>query len=144
MNLNKCIFYAIITSDIKYFEKNDTKIVNFSAGIPGMNDFTFINCKAFGKTAEIINRYLKNKMPFIISDSKISTEKWIDKNSGQERRKIVHIINEFSFVNYNKKEDNPDDIAPNQDNRDSKIVKSKIVEEEALEDSINDTVDIPF
>ena len=58
---------------------------------------TFVDCEAWGKTAEIMGKYLtKGKPVFIVVRLKLDT--WQDKESGQNRSKMKVVIESFQFV----------------------------------------------
>ena len=58
---------------------------------------TFVDCEAWGKTAEIMGKYLtKGKPVFIVGRLKLDT--WQDKESGQNRSKMKVVIESFQFV----------------------------------------------
>lgn len=57
----------------------------------------FIDCVAFGRTAEVINEHFaKGRSIFI--EGKLSFSQWDDKQSGQKRSKLEVIIDQFEFV----------------------------------------------
>ncbi|MGH7133624.1 MAG: single-stranded DNA-binding protein [Phycisphaerales bacterium] len=58
---------------------------------------TFVDCEAWGKTAEIMGKYLAKGRPvFIVGRLKLDT--WQDKESGQNRSKMKVVIESFQFV----------------------------------------------
>lgn len=57
----------------------------------------FIDCTAFGKTAELLNQYLRKGRPVFI-EGKLRWSSWEDKQSGQKRSKIDVVIESFQFV----------------------------------------------
>lgn len=59
-------------------------------------DVTFIDCKAFGKTAETINQYFKKGKPIFVQ-GRLQYREWVNKE-GQKRSKLDVIADSFSFV----------------------------------------------
>ncbi len=57
----------------------------------------FIDCTAFGRTAEVINQYFSKGRPIFI-EGKLRWDSWEDKQSGQKRSKLEVIIDNFEFV----------------------------------------------
>ncbi|MEM1164771.1 MAG: single-stranded DNA-binding protein [Planctomycetota bacterium] len=57
----------------------------------------FIDCVAFGRTAEIMSQYL-GKGSSVFIEGKLSWSQWQDKNSGQNRSKLEVIVDNFQFV----------------------------------------------
>ena len=57
----------------------------------------FIDCTAFGRSAEVMAQYLSKGRPVMI-EGKLRYETWQDKQSGQNRNKIKVIIDNFQFV----------------------------------------------
>ena len=56
----------------------------------------FIDCTAFGKSAESIDRFFK-KGSAILIEGKLRFEQWDDKTSGQKRSKLKVIIDQWNF-----------------------------------------------
>ena len=57
----------------------------------------FIDCTAFGKSAESISKFFKKGSPILI-EGKLRYEQWEDKQSGQKRSKVKVIIDQWNFV----------------------------------------------
>ena len=64
-------------------------------------DTIFMDCVAFGKTAEIIAEY-SNKGDAIIFEGELQANKWEDKE-GNKKERIELKIDGFQFVSGNKK-----------------------------------------
>jgi len=83
--------------EVKQTEK--TAICGFAVGFndPYNKDKSnFIDCVAFGKTAETIGEYLKKGDPILIT-GRLQQDKWVAKD-GSNRSKIVLNCERFSFV----------------------------------------------
>jgi single-strand DNA-binding protein len=57
----------------------------------------FIDCVAFGKSAETLNKYL-SKGQLIFVEGRLSFESWKDKDSGKRRTKHRVIVEKFQFL----------------------------------------------
>lgn len=58
---------------------------------------TFVDIKAFGKTAEIIRKFFFKGYPIMI-EGKLSQDSWEDKNSGKKMTKISVLLERFEFM----------------------------------------------
>jgi len=57
----------------------------------------YVDCTAFGKTAENIARFFTKGKPILV-EGKLRFEQWEDKNSGQKRSKLKVVIDNWQFV----------------------------------------------
>lgn len=57
----------------------------------------FIDCEAFGKTAENIAKFFSKGKPIFV-EGKLRFEQWEDKQSGAKRSKIKVVCDTFQFV----------------------------------------------
>jgi single-strand DNA-binding protein len=56
----------------------------------------FANCKAFGKSADSIGKYVKKGDPLMVT-GRLATEKWTSKD-GQEKSSTRIIVEQFQFL----------------------------------------------
>ena len=56
----------------------------------------FIDCEAFGRTAEVINQYFSKGRPIMI-EGKLRLDQW-QSQDGQNRSKLKVVIDSFEFV----------------------------------------------
>ena len=61
---------------------------------------SYIDCVAWGKSAEIISQYVKKGSALLVS-GRLEQRSWEDKNSGQRRSRTEIIIEDFSFISNN-------------------------------------------
>ena len=59
-------------------------------------EVTFVDCDAFGRTAEVISQYLKKGRPIFI-EGRLKLDQWQDKDGGN-RSKLKVVIESFEFV----------------------------------------------
>jgi single-strand DNA-binding protein len=57
---------------------------------------TFVDCEAWGRTAEVINQYLGKGRPVFI-EGRLKLDQWQDKE-GQKRSKLKVVVENFQFV----------------------------------------------
>lgn len=58
---------------------------------------TFIDCEAWGRTAEVMAQYLSKGRPVFI-EGRLKLDTWQDKESGQNRSKLKVVVESFQFV----------------------------------------------
>ena len=71
----------------------------------------FLECKAFGGTAQFISKYMNQKGQEILVEGKLNTEEW-DKD-GQKRSKVVLMVNSAHFCGKKQEGTQGSDIAVN-------------------------------
>lgn len=107
MNLNKCLFGGRFTRDheLRYTPKG-TAVLNNSLAInerkpDGKGGWeeaaTFVEVKAWGQTAEAISNYTIKGSPVFV-ECRCTVERWEDKASGQQRSKVVFVIEQCQFL----------------------------------------------
>lgn len=113
-SLNKIMLIGNCTRDpqLKYLP-NQTAICEFGFAInreykgadgTKRQDVTFIDCKIFGKLAEVFNQYMSKGKPAYL-EGRLSFEQWEDKNGGGKRSKHVATIDSFQFLASGQKQD---------------------------------------
>lgn len=60
-------------------------------------EVTFVDCEAWGKTAEIIAQYF-GKGRQILVEGRLKLDQWEDKDSGAKRSKLKVVIEQFYFL----------------------------------------------
>lgn len=124
--MNKVIIIGRFTRDpeIKYTTgENATATARFSLAVnrrfknkEGNYDADFINCVAFGKTAEFIEKYFTKGMAIGIT-GRIQTGSYIN-NEGQKVYKTEVVVEETEFVE-SKNKGTSDNVANNNANSNS-------------------------
>ncbi|SRR5687768_7885930 len=102
-SFNKVILLGNLTRDpqLRYLP-SQTPVVDFGLAVnrkfktqsgEQRDETTFVDCSAFGRTAEIINQYVrKGNMLFV--EGRLRYETWEDKQGGGKRSKLsVHVEN---------------------------------------------------
>jgi single-strand DNA-binding protein len=57
---------------------------------------TFVDCEAWGRTAEVMNQYLSKGKPVFV-EGRLRLDQWQDKE-GNNRSKIMVVIETFQFI----------------------------------------------
>ena len=60
-------------------------------------EVTFVDCEAWGKTAEIMAKYLTKGRPVLI-EGRLKLDTWDDKDSGKKQSKLKVVVDSFHFV----------------------------------------------
>ncbi len=58
---------------------------------------TFVDCEAFGKTAENIAKFFSKGKPIFI-EGRLKLDQWKDKTDGSNRSKLKVVVENFQFV----------------------------------------------
>ncbi len=58
---------------------------------------TFVDCEAWGRTAEVMSQYLRKGRPVFI-EGRLKLDQWDDKETGNKRSKLKVVIDNFQFV----------------------------------------------
>lgn len=57
----------------------------------------FVDCTAFGRTAEVIGQYFAKGKPIFV-EGRLKLDQWDDKQTGAKRSKITVVVDSFQFV----------------------------------------------
>lgn len=60
-------------------------------------EVTFIDCAAFGKTAELINEHFTKGKPIHV-EGRLKYDQWEDKQGGGKRSRVTVVVDNFQFV----------------------------------------------
>ena len=58
---------------------------------------TFVDCEAWGRTAEVMSQYLNKGRPVFI-EGRLKLDQWEDRETGKNRSKLKVVIESFEFV----------------------------------------------
>ena len=58
---------------------------------------TFVDCEAWGRTAEVMSQYLRKGRPVFI-EGRLKLDQWDDRETGNKRSKLKVVIDNFQFV----------------------------------------------
>ncbi len=103
---NKVLLLGNLTRDpeIRYTQSNQA-VANLGLAVnrryktqsgEQREEVTFIDCEAWGRTAEVMGQYLKKGRPVFI-EGRLKLDQWQDQQ-GQNRSKLRVVIDSFQFV----------------------------------------------
>ena len=106
ISLNHSIIAGNLTRDpeTKYLA-NDKVVCKFSlanshkfkVGDEQREKVIFLECQAWGRTADVIGKYATKGKPIIV-EGRLEMEQWEDKETGAKRSKITLNVERFHFV----------------------------------------------
>jgi single-strand DNA-binding protein len=85
------------------------------------SEVSYIDCSAFGKKAEVIEKYFKKGRKILV-EGRLKQEKWVDKETKKNRSKLSVVVENFHFMDSKKVDDTLEAIpasAGNEENSDS-------------------------
>lgn len=153
MNFNQVFIGGNVTRDpqLKYLP-SQTPVVEFGIATNrkwrdkdggDREEVTFVDCSAFGKTAEVINQYFRKGKPIFVS-GRLKLDTWEDKQGGGKRSKMTVVIESFQFCGGDRQGDNGDDqTAPVRQQRPQRQPAND-VERAFQEDQRTRDDDLPF
>lgn len=104
---NRCILLGNVTRDIELrYTPGGTAVVDIGLAVNDkrkdaqgnwIEECTFVDCTAFGRTAEIAQEYLAKGNPVLI-EGRLKLEQWEDKNGGGKRSKHKIIIDKLQLL----------------------------------------------
>ena len=140
MNYNKVILGGNITRDIVLSQnRNGTPICHFTVAVSkkSMNskgeefkEISFLDCEAFSKIAEKINKFFRKGMPILV-EGRLRQSSWEDKD-GNKKSKVVVSVEYFNFCG------GKTTIEEEESNTEATQKQEKLFEEELEEE------DVPF
>ena len=63
-----------------------------------VEEVTFVDCEAGGKTGETIEQYLHKGDLIAITQGRLKSDSWVDKQTGQKRSKLLVVVDRFEFM----------------------------------------------
>ncbi len=108
-NYNKVLLMGNITRDIelRHLPTSNTAVAQVGLAVNRRwrdatsgemrEEVTFVDCDAFGKTAENISKFFSKGKPIFI-EGRLKLDTWKDKTDGSNRSKLKIVIEGFEFV----------------------------------------------
>lgn len=104
---------------------------------------SYIDCVAWGKSAELICQYVHKGSPLLVS-GRLEQRSWDDKNSGQKRSRTEIVIEDFSFIGNSGVASNYTPKSASAESGDAAVdTGGDVVPDDMPDDQIN-LDDIPF
>lgn len=104
-------------------------------------EVSFINCTAWGKTAETIAQYFRKGSPILVM-GRLKMESWEDRDTGKPRQKHIVIVERFNFIGDSNREDGGRPVARSTAGKASDNDTDDAAGESYVPQSEND--DVPF
>ena len=104
-SLNRVLLMGYLTRDIEIkYPANNNAVANiglavnrrYRSGDEYREETTFVDCEAWGKTAETMAKYLSKGRPVFI-EGRLKLDEWQDKD-GNRRTKMVTVVENFQFI----------------------------------------------
>jgi len=106
-NFNRVFLMGNLTRDIEVrFTPNNQAVATIGLAVNRrwrdannnqQEETTFVDCEAWGKTAEVMKQYLAKGRPVFI-EGRLKLDQWKDKNDGSNRSKLKVVVENFQFV----------------------------------------------
>jgi len=103
---NKVILMGNLTRDIELrYTANNQAVANIGLAVnrryrtkdgEDREETTFVDCEAWGRTAEVMNQYLAKGRPVFV-EGRLKLDQWQDKEGGN-RSKLRVVVENFQFV----------------------------------------------
>lgn len=105
---NKVLLMGNLTRDVelRHLPNTNTPVASLGLAVnrrfrtkDGENreETTFVDCEAFGRTAEVLSQYLRKGRPVFL-EGRLKLDQWEDKQTGGNRSKLKVIVENFQFV----------------------------------------------
>jgi len=103
---NKVILMGNLTRDVKIRQAASTAVGNFGLAVnrkyktqagEQREETTFVDCTAWGRTAEVMAQYLSKGRPVFV-EGRLKLDQWEDENGGGKRSKLSVVVESFQFV----------------------------------------------
>ncbi len=106
-SVNKVLLMGNLTRDIELkHTPSDQAVATIGLAInrrfrtrEGENreETTFVDCEAWGRTAEVMSQYLSKGRPVFV-EGRLKLDQWEDRETGKNRSKLKVVIESFEFV----------------------------------------------
>ncbi|MBL8763583.1 MAG: single-stranded DNA-binding protein [Phycisphaerae bacterium] len=104
---NKVILLGNLTRDVEVrYTPNNQAVATIGLAVnrryqgadgERKEETTFVDCEAWGKTAETMGKYLAKGRPVFI-EGRLKLDTWKDKTDGSNRSKLKVVVENFQFV----------------------------------------------
>lgn len=141
--MNKLILIGNLTNEIQLKQAPNTFVANFSIATNRTygekEEVCFVECKAFGRTAENAHKYLKKGSKIAI-EGRLVYESWLDKE-GKRKNKLLCVVESLEFINTKRIDD--DEVINNSKIEDVESISKRSYKAIDI-DSIVSSDEIPF
>jgi single-strand DNA-binding protein len=106
-DLNKTLIIGRMTRDIEITKPGNTSVGKFSIAcnrkFKDIEEVSYFNCIAWGKTAEILQQHTKKGQQLGI-EGRLRQNRWEDAQTGQKRDRVEIVVESFQFLGGKKDE----------------------------------------
>lgn len=104
-SFNKVMLLGNLTRDVELRQAGSTQVGNIGLAVnrsyktqsgEQRDETTFVDCEAWGRTAEVMAQYLSKGRPVFI-EGRLKLDTWQDKE-GNNRSKLRVVVENFQFV----------------------------------------------
>jgi single-strand DNA-binding protein len=106
-NVNKVFLMGNLTRDVELkYTPNDQPVASLGIAVnrryrtregEDREETTFVDCEAWGRTAEVMNQYLSKGRPVFV-EGRLRLDQWDDRETGKPRSKMRVVIENFQFI----------------------------------------------
>ncbi|MHC4709832.1 MAG: single-stranded DNA-binding protein [Planctomycetota bacterium] len=106
-NVNKVFLMGNLTRDVELkYTPSDQPVANIGIAVSrryrtrdgeDREETTFVDCEAWGRTAEVMNQYLAKGRPVFV-EGRLKLDQWEDRETGKSRSKLRVVVENFQFV----------------------------------------------
>ncbi len=106
-SVNKVFLMGNLTRDVEVkHTPSDQSVATFGLAVnrrfrtkegEDREEVTFVDCEAWGRTAEVMGQYLNKGRPVFI-EGRLKLDQWDDRESGQKRSRMKVVVESFQFV----------------------------------------------
>ena len=120
-SFNRVVLMGNLTRDIELKHlQNDNAVASFGIAVnrkyKDKEETTFVDCTAWGKTAETMAKYLSKGKPVFV-EGRLTLDQWEDKDGGK-RSKLKVTVENFQFIDSKSEKRDPPrdkDVPPRDD-----------------------------
>ncbi len=103
---NKVLLMGNLTRDVEMRPAGSSTVANIGLAVnrkfrtndgQDREEVLFVDCEAWGRTAETMSKYLCKGRPVFI-EGRLKLDTWQDKTSGENRSKLRVVVENFQFV----------------------------------------------
>jgi single-strand DNA-binding protein len=106
-SVNKVFLMGNLTRDVELkYTPSDQPVASLGIAVnrkyrtregEDRDETTFVDCEAWGRTAEVMNQYLAKGRPVFV-EGRLKLDQWEDRETGKNRSKLKVVVENFQFV----------------------------------------------
>ena len=106
-NVNKVFLMGNLTRDVELkHTPSDQAVASLGIAVnrryrtrdgEDRDETTFVDCEAWGRTAEVMSQYLSKGRPVFL-EGRLKLDQWEDRETGKNRSKLRVVVENFQFI----------------------------------------------